>query len=74
VDVEPTHNNDSEVLIPAIESIEQQDLKAKELTADSLYGSSDNCEQTKKDKKLFDLLYYTPLACQAFCFVYHMVN
>ena len=38
VDVEPTHNNDVNALISGIETAEQQDLKAKELTADSLYS------------------------------------
>jgi hypothetical protein len=38
VDVEPTHNNDVNALISGIETAEQQDLKTKELTADSLYS------------------------------------
>ena len=38
VDVEPTHNNDVNALVPAIETAEQQDLNTKELTADSLYS------------------------------------
>ena len=35
-------------LIPAIESTEAQDLKPKEILADSLYGSDDNCERAKE--------------------------
>jgi len=45
---------------------EQQDLKTKELTADSLDSGYDNGEQTKKDKKFNNFLYYAPSACQAF--------
>ena len=48
VNVEPAHNSDANALIPAIESTEKQNLKPKELTADSLYGSDDNCERAKK--------------------------
>ncbi len=48
VDVEPAHNSDANALIPAIESTEEQDLKPRELIADSLYGSDDNCEQARQ--------------------------
>jgi len=48
VEVEPAHNSDANALIPAIESAEKQNLKPKELTADSLYGSDDNCERAKE--------------------------
>ena len=48
VNVEPAHNSDANALIPAIESTEKQNLKPKELTADSLYGSDDNCEVAKE--------------------------
>ncbi len=48
VNVEPAHNSDANALIPAIESTEKQNLKPKELTADSLYGSDDNCERAKE--------------------------
>ncbi len=47
VKVEPSHNSDANALIPAIESTEEQGLKPKELTADTLYGSDDNCERAK---------------------------
>ncbi|MBN1684705.1 MAG: transposase [Gammaproteobacteria bacterium] len=47
VNVEPAHNSDANALIPAIESAEKRNLKPKELTADSLYGSDDNCERAK---------------------------
>ena len=48
VEVEPAHNSDANALIPAIESTERQNLKPKELTADTLYGSDDNCERAKE--------------------------
>jgi hypothetical protein len=48
VEVEPSHNSDTNALIPAIESTEKQNLKPKELIADSLYGSDDNCERAKE--------------------------
>ena len=45
VDVEPAHKSDANAIVPAIESVEQRDLKPKELLADSLYGSDDNCQR-----------------------------
>jgi hypothetical protein len=49
VDVEPAHNSDANALIPAIKSTAVQGLKPKELLADSLYGSDENCEQAAKE-------------------------
>ncbi|MBL0716617.1 MAG: transposase [Desulfosarcina sp.] len=49
VDVEPAHTRYANAIVPAIESVKKRDLKPKELQADSLYGSDDNCESTKKD-------------------------
>ncbi len=49
VKVEPSHNSDANALIPAIESTKEQNLKPKEILADSLYGSDDNCERAKED-------------------------
>jgi hypothetical protein len=48
VEVEPAHKSDANALIPAIESTEKRNLKPKELTADTLYGSDDNCERAKE--------------------------
>jgi hypothetical protein len=48
VDVEPAHESDAKAIVPAIESVEERDLKPKELQADSLYGSDDNCESAKE--------------------------
>ena len=47
VHVEPAHNSDAKALVPAIEATEQNNLKPAELTADSLYGSDDNCTEAK---------------------------
>jgi hypothetical protein len=47
IKVEPSHNSDANALVPAIESVEKQNLKPKELLADSLYGSDDNREKAK---------------------------
>ena len=47
VDVEPAHNSDANAVVPAIESTEKQNMKPKELIADSLYGSDDNSEDAK---------------------------
>jgi hypothetical protein len=48
VDVEPAHESDANAIVPAIESVDKRDLKPKELMADSLYGSDDNCEIADK--------------------------
>ena len=48
IEVEPAHNSDANALIPAIESTEERDLKPKELSADSLYGSDENSEKAKE--------------------------
>lgn len=47
VEVEPAHKSDANALVPAIASVEERSLKPKELCADSLYGSDDNCEHAK---------------------------
>ena len=49
VEVEPAHNSDANALVPAIKATAEQDMKPKELLADSLYGSDDNCKQAAKD-------------------------
>lgn len=54
VEVEPAHNSDANAIVPAIESVEERDLKPKELIADSLYGSDDNCQ--KADQHNIDLV------------------
>ena len=48
VEVEAAHHSDANALMPAIESLEEKSLKPKEVTADSLYGSDENCERAKQ--------------------------
>ena len=48
VQVEPAHQSDAKALIPAITSAEVAGLKPKEVLADSLYGSDDNCQEAEK--------------------------
>jgi hypothetical protein len=48
VEVEPAHESDANAIVPAIESVDKRDLKPKEVMADSLYGSDDNCESAEK--------------------------
>ena len=45
VEVEPSHNSDVHALIPAIESVKEQDMMPEVVLADSLYGSDDNTEK-----------------------------
>ena len=47
VRVEQACQSDAQALIPAIESAEERKLCPKELEADSLYGSDENCETAK---------------------------
>jgi hypothetical protein len=48
VEVEKACQGDVQSLIPAIESAKSRGLCPKKLTADSLYGSYDNCETAKE--------------------------
>ena len=43
VEVEPAHESDAKALMPALESTQQRDLAPKEVLADTLYGSDENC-------------------------------
>jgi len=47
VEVEPAHNSDAHALIPAIESVKEQDMMPEEVLADSLYGSDENSEKAE---------------------------
>ena len=47
VDVKPAHHHDAHALMPAIEDTEQRDIKPKEVVADALYGSDDNCQKAQ---------------------------
>jgi len=42
VEIEPSHNSDAHALIPAIESVKEQQMMPQVVLADSLYGSDDN--------------------------------
>lgn len=48
IQVEPAHNSDANALIPAIESTTKRDIGPKEVLADSLYSSDDNCQEAKE--------------------------
>jgi hypothetical protein len=48
VEVEKACQGDAQALIPAIESTKSRGLCPKKITADSLYGSDDNCETAKE--------------------------
>jgi len=45
VEVEPAHVSDAHALIPALESVNERDMKPDELLADTLYGSDENIEK-----------------------------
>lgn len=47
VSVEKASDSDAHALVPAIESVKERNLSPKEVLADSLYGSDDNCESAK---------------------------
>ena len=47
VDVQPAHHHDAHALLPAIEDTEQRDINPKEVVADALYGSDDNCRKAQ---------------------------
>lgn len=46
VEVQTACESDAGALIPAIESAKERNLAPKELLADSLYGSDDNCKES----------------------------
>lgn len=45
--VEPAHKSDAHALIPLIEATQEKGLGPKEVIADSLFGSDENCEKAK---------------------------
>ncbi len=47
VQVEPAHQSDAQALMPALKAAGERDLAPKEVLADSLYGSDENCEAAK---------------------------
>lgn len=48
VDVEGAHENDSDALIPYIESTIERELAPDQVLADAAYGSDSNCEKAKE--------------------------
>ena len=48
VEVEPAHESDANALIPALESTKAGNLAPKEVLADTLYGSDENCQKAKE--------------------------
>ena len=48
VEVEPAHKSDANALLPAIVSVQETGFAPKEVLADSLYGSDDNCRQAQQ--------------------------
>ena len=49
VAVENACESDAHALVPAIESVKEKELCPKELQADALYGSDENCEAAKSE-------------------------
>jgi hypothetical protein len=49
VAVESADKHDANALLPAIEDLKKRDVKPKELLADSLYGSTSNCDKAKRE-------------------------
>ena len=47
IEREPAHKHDAHATIPLIESTEKLGLKPKEVTADTAYGSDENCQKAK---------------------------
>lgn len=49
VSVEKASESDAHALVPAIESVKDRDLCPREIQADTLYGSDENCESAKSE-------------------------
>lgn len=49
VHAEPAHHNDVHALLPAVEQTKRQQRGPKEVLADSLYGSDENCRKAAKE-------------------------
>jgi len=47
VEVTPSHKSDAGALLPAIASAREKGLAPKEVLADSLYGSDENCQEAQ---------------------------
>ncbi len=49
IEVESADQHDANALLPAIEALEEKGTKPKEILADSLYGSTSNCDKAKEN-------------------------
>jgi len=49
IDVESADKHDANALLPAIKELEKKGVKPQEFLADSLYGSTSNCDKAKDD-------------------------
>lgn len=49
IDVESADKHDTHALLPAIEELKKRGVKPQEFLADSLYGSTSNCDKAKDD-------------------------
>ena len=48
INTEPAHKHDSQALEPAIKNIQDRGIEAKQVLADTLYGSNDNKDKMKE--------------------------
>ncbi len=48
VQVEPAHESDANALVTALKSTKRRDLAPKEVIADALYGSDENCQKAEQ--------------------------
>jgi hypothetical protein len=48
IEAEPAHKSDAKALIPALESVKEQNMLPKQVLADALYGSDDNIQKAEK--------------------------
>ena len=48
VQVEAAHESDANALVPALKSTKRRDLAPKEVLADALYGSDENCQKAEQ--------------------------
>ena len=49
IDIESADKHDANALLPAMEDLKNRDITPKELLADSLYGSTSNCQKAMKE-------------------------
>lgn len=47
IEVEPAHESDANAVVPYLESTAEHEMAPKQVLADTLYGSDENCEKAK---------------------------